>query len=167
MCLKHLAGERTSALIIDQLEPLRWTSAHSNEAFSICQEMIREAMQLGGNLLVVIGCRTFDLEHDPQIRKWEREQIFSRKVAVSPLPEAAIREVVDHRGVPFNSLAPREKQLLSNVQNLTMWAEIADSGETPRFSTVTELSRQFWRSRWDEIARRGVPAAEVEACSLR
>ena len=120
-------------------------------------------MQLGGNLLVVIGCRTFDREHDPQIRKWEREQIFSRKVAVSPLPEAAIREVVDLCGFQFDSLSPREKQLLSNIQNLTMWAEIADSGKTPKFSTATELSRQFWQSRWEEIAMRGVPTTEVEA----
>lgn len=163
MCLRHLAGERTSVLIIDQLDALRWTSTHSSEAFSICQEMIREAMQLGNNLLVVIGCRTFDLEHDPQIRKWEREQLFSRKIAVSPLSEAAIREVVDHCGFPFDSLSPRERQLLSNFQNLTMWSEIADFGKTSRFSTATELSRQFWQSRWEEIFRRGVSAAEVEA----
>ncbi|WZP01253.1 hypothetical protein EP7_005684 (plasmid) [Isosphaeraceae bacterium EP7] len=162
LCLHAVAGNRTAVLVIDQLDALRWTSAHSSEAFSICQEMVRQAMHSGGNLLVVMGCRTFDLENDPQIKKWQQGLACSRNVPVEPLPEATIREVAERAGVPFDSLTRRERQLLSNVQNLTMWAVVAIPGVSERFSTVTELSRQFWKSRWEEISRRGIPTSEVE-----
>ena len=147
LCLQAHSGTRKAVLILDQLDALRWTSAHSSEAFPICQELIRQAMQLDGNLLVVVGCRTFDLENDPQIKKWQQDQLFSRKVAIESLPEQTIREVVERAGITFDSLTQREKQLLANIQNLTMWTEIVASGTTPRFSTVTELSRHFWQSR--------------------
>lgn len=163
ICLHALAGSRAAILILDQLDALRWTSAHSSEAFPICQDIIRQAMQLDRNLLVVACCRTFDLEHDPQIKKWEKDQVFSRKIAVEPLPEPAIRGFVEQAGVRFETLSPREKRLLANVQNLAMWSEIVSSGKTPRFSTVTELSRHFWESRWHELAKREIPSAEVEA----
>ena len=161
LCLQAHSGTRKAVLILDQLDALRWTSAHSSEAFPICQELIRQAMQLDGNLLVVVGCRTFDLENDPQIKKWQQDQLFSRKVAIESLPEQTIREVVERAGITFDSLTQREKQLLANIQNLTMWTEIVASGTTPRFSTVTELSRHFWQSRWEELARRNIPTAEV------
>ena len=39
-----------------------------------------------------------------------------------------------------------------------MWAEIvSSSGRHARFTTVTDLSRQFWESRWQELAKRDVP----------
>jgi len=161
--VKNKSGTRKAVLIIDQLDALRWTSAHSSEAFPICQELIRQAMQLDGNLLVVVGCRTFDLEHDPQIKKWQQDQVFSCKVALMPLPEQTIRGVVERTGITFDSLTSRERQLLANVQNLTMWTEIVASGTTPRFSTVTQLSRQFWQSRREELAKRKIPTVEVEA----
>ena len=81
---------------------------------------------------------------------------------VEPLPDAVIREFVESLHVPYNSLSGRERQLLANVQNLTMWTEnVASSGRHAGFATATDLSRQFWQSRWQELGKRGVPRDDV------
>src|SRR5262249_44642239 len=137
---------------------------HSSEAFPICQDIIRQAMDLGRNRLVVVTCRTFDLDNDPQIKAW-KNRVISRNVRVEPLADGVIREFAEALHVPYNALSGREKQLLANIQNLTMWAVIvASSGRHAGFATVTDLSRQFWQSRWQELARRGVPRDDVGLC---
>ena len=41
-CLRAVARDRPSVLILDQLDALRWTSQHSLEAIGICQTLVRE-----------------------------------------------------------------------------------------------------------------------------
>jgi len=56
--LRAVAGQRRAVLMLDQLDALRWTSAHSYETWRAATAIIEEA--LSDNLTtVVIACRTF------------------------------------------------------------------------------------------------------------
>ena len=92
-------------LILDQLDALRWTSGHSSEAFPICHDIMRQARDLGRNLLVIVSCRTFDLENDTQIRIW-KDQVVSRRLLVEPLSDTVIRAFVEHMHVPYTGVKP-------------------------------------------------------------
>lgn len=160
VCLRALAGQRTSVLILDQLDALRWTSTHAANALPICEEMIRQAM-LSPKMRVVIICRTFDLDFDPQIKAWLHKELNSR-IEVGSLTEAVVKDFVSDLNGNYSKMTPREHSLLRSIQNLTMWAEIAQSGEQPTFKTASELMRQFWKNRRRELASRGVEADQVD-----
>lgn len=61
VCLHHVAGNRVSVLVVDQLDAIRWTGSHSGESWALCRRMIEAALELPG-MRVVLACRTFDLE---------------------------------------------------------------------------------------------------------
>ena len=160
ICLGRSAPERKTVLILDQLDALRWTSGHSSEAWFACREMIEQARQLG-NVRVVVACRTYDLEHDEQFKRWQASKWIT-KVEVRELTEKIVRETVtDER---FNRFTARERRLLQSVGNLTMWLELRQSGVEPQeVTSVTDLLRKFWNSRFDELRRRGTLLADAEA----
>jgi len=147
--LSALAGERQSVLILDQLDAIRWTSAHSNNALDVCKELERhvELKRLHGDRVSIILCsRTFDLEHDPSIRNWlagERAKEFV-KIEVKELPFENVEKLV---GSPFSQMTKKEKSLLANPLNLSFWVELSHAGTVPRFRTATALMREFWKNR--------------------
>ena len=68
-----VAGDRPCVILLDQLDAIRWTSAHSANALDVCKELLRQVRQLrysGRKIMAVLSCRTFDLENDPEIRNW-------------------------------------------------------------------------------------------------
>ena len=167
-CLTAISGGKRAVLILDQLDALRWTSSHSTEGLEVCKGLLREARSLqlfGGRISIVLCCRTFDLEHDPQIRAWLKptKSFTVEKVAVKELPEASVREFVKSFGVSFERMTARRRTLLRSVQNLAIWAEVAQSEETsPEFDSGTDLMRMFLDSRCSEIERAGFSTYERE-----
>lgn len=147
--LAGLAGTRQSVLILDQLDAIRWTSAHSNSALDVCKELVRHVrslQQYGNKITVVLSCRTFDLEHDPSIKNWltnKKEQEFS-KIVVKELSTDKLKEII---GPSFEQMAAKEKTLLLCPQNLSIWIELKQSGIVPSFQTGTGLMQEFWRNR--------------------
>jgi len=147
--LSALAGERQSVLILDQLDAIRWTSAHSNNALDVCKELEYHVQlkRLQGDKVSIILCsRTFDLEHDPSIRNWlagERAKEFV-KIEVKELPFENVEKIV---GPPFSQMTEKEKSLLANPFNLSIWVELSHVGAVPRFRTATDLMREFWKNR--------------------
>lgn len=71
-CLATMAAGKNCVLILDQLDALRWTINHSNEALSVCKELIFQAEALnkfsGGKISIVFASRTFDLENDKGLK---------------------------------------------------------------------------------------------------
>lgn len=160
ICLGRSTPDRKTVLILDQLDALRWTSGHSSEAWFACRQMIEQARQLG-NVRVIVACRTYDLEHDEQFKRWQTSKWIT-KVEVRELTETIVRETVtDER---FNCFTARERRLLQSVGNLTMWLELRQSGVEPsEVTSVTDLLRQFWTSRFDELRRRGTALTDAES----
>ncbi len=158
--LAILKGKRNAILVLDQLDALRWTSAHSGEAWEVCREVIKEAVEKQSGIQVVVCCRTFDLEHDPQLRGWERETRSLQRVEVGKLSEQDVTEAIQDASADKKDkvvLAPRESKLLLHVQHLQMWLEIyRTTREAPQFDTARALMDQFWANRLDELAAAGL-----------
>lgn len=167
--LVRVSGNRNCVLILDQLDALRWTSSHSVDGLEVCKGLLREthaARRLGARLSVVLSCRTFDLEHDPQIQTWLKPSttFAVSKIEVKQLPESSLLEFVAAFGVDFSRMTKSRKSLLRSVQNLTIWANLVESEDSsPEFDSGTDLMREFWASRWRELERAGFSVAERES----
>lgn len=163
--LVALAGKRQSVLILDQLDAICWTSAHSDNALDVCKELERH-IQLkrlnGDKICIVLSSRTFDLENNPAIRNWlskKNAQDFDR-VEVKQLPAETVQQLV---GTSFSMLTHKEKDLLANPLNLSMWLELNRDGIVPRFRTATALMREFWKDRRRILQEKaGITPADIE-----
>jgi hypothetical protein len=147
--LEAFARGRRSVLILDQLDAIRWTSAHSNNALDVCQELVDQVdmlRQAGKAITVVLSCRTFDLQHDPSIRNWLGAGSGCRfsGIPVGALADDTLKKVV---GAAFDQMTGKIKNLLSVPFNLAIWVELSRSGDVPQFNTATDLIRQFWISK--------------------
>lgn len=147
--LAGMAGDRACVLILDQLDAIRWTSVHSNNALDVCKELLRHVKFLqrdGKKITVVFSCRTFDLEHDPSIKNWladNKKDVFD-KLEIKELSQEKLKEVL---GLSFSQMTAKERNLLACPQNLAIWMELKQAGSIPSFQTATGLMREFWKDR--------------------
>lgn len=162
--LAGLAGKRQCVLILDQLDAIRWTSAHSANALDVCRELVRQVQSLRQsekNIVAVLCCRTYDLEHDPEIRNWlvnlpGRE---FRKVEVKGLPTKTLEKIV---GPSLSQMTDRQRLILACPQNLAMWMELKSAGTIPEFRSTTELMRRFWENRRLVLERAGITMEQMD-----
>ncbi|OAA90405.1 ATP-binding protein [Clostridium ljungdahlii] len=167
-CINAVSGESPCVLIIDQLDSVRWTSNHSLDALDVCKSLIREALSLrriGKDIKALIACRTFDLNHDPEIRNWltvqdkGNEQVWDR-VEINKLPTEDIVAVI---GDAYNNLASQQKELLSLPQNLAMWCEISGDNMNAIFTTSIDLLRQFWSKKVKDIESESINYVDLNS----
>lgn len=154
-CLAAIAGERKSVLILDQLDAIRWTSAHSSNALDVCRELahqVNSLRRIGQKISLILSCRTFDLNNDPEIKEWVRGSSTEKwhQIEVKPLADKAVRDLV---GASYDLLMPDQRRILSNPQNLYMWFEIGTDGAQPPFRSATALMRHFWCYKRQSIER--------------
>lgn len=163
--LAGMAGERPCVLILDQLDAIRWTSAHSANALDVCKELLRQVQSLrtsGKTITSVLSCRTFDLENDPQIRHWLADSADHKfqKVEVTGLSMMTLEKVV---GPSINQMKDRQKQILACPQNLAMWVELQRTGTLLEFNSSLELMRRFWENRRLLLGQAGITAEQIES----
>jgi len=147
--LAGLAAGRKSVLILDQLDAIRWTAAHSTAAMDVCKELARQVRSLrkaGKNISIVFACRTFDLENDPEIKNLlgvSDNQEFAQ-IPIKEFSDEQMRKIV---GLDLSTLTGPQKRILSCPQNLAMWIQLKQGGEIPNFCSATELMRRFWENK--------------------
>ncbi len=156
--LAGMAGERQCLLILDQLDAIRWTCAHSANALDVCKELVRQVQSLrqgGRKIAVVLCCKTVDLEHDPEIKSWLADLPGRKfhKVEVKGLTMKTLEKIV---GPSINQMSDRQKQILACPQNLAMWMELKATGTMPEFRSATELMRRFWKNRRMILEKAGI-----------
>jgi len=166
-CLHAILGARTGVVIIDQLDALRWTPQHHPTAWTVFERLVSEALHLSDAIHVVVACRSFDLEHEPQIRIWQKErslQAVLEVLQVSDLPLDVVKSVVEGSGVLWSELNAAQHRLLQVPQNLYLWTAIAnDSQVRSKFSTPTDLMRKYWLDVRRRLELMGVPNVDVDA----
>lgn len=167
ICLNSIAAGEPSVLILDQLDALRWTGTNAAQGLDVCKEILREVSALrktGSNLKVVFCCRTFDLEHDPQISSWIKSQphLKIERVSVGPLAESTVQEIAGKFGFDFQRFSTQQQKLLTTVSNLAIWVEIVQSEQlSPDFGSQTQLLRLYWNTRFQLIEQRGISGVET------
>jgi hypothetical protein len=163
--LVGMAGGRTCVLILDQLDAIRWTSAHSANALDVCKELLRQVRSLcraGKTIVCVLSCRTFDLENDPEIRHWlsdSTDQKF-QKVEVTGLSLPTLERIV---GPSISRMNDRQKKVLACPQNLGMWVELQRTGGILEFNSSLELMRRFWENRRLLLEKARINAEQIDS----
>ncbi|MEO1084161.1 MAG: toll/interleukin-1 receptor domain-containing protein, partial [Acidobacteriota bacterium] len=165
--LGRAAGETKPVLLLDQLDAMRWTGAHSGEAWSVCREVIEGALAASPSIKIVVCCRSFDLEHDPQLRAWkEASEGYLGTVLVSSLTDeqvtAAIERAAEGQKQP-RPIGVKEMRLLQHIHHLQMWLTLyPNMGERDSFSTRRALMEAFWQNRREQLTKHRVPMSRVD-----
>lgn len=141
--LRAIAGTRRAAIVVDQLDALRLTTASAAATWHSCLQLLRSAVA-DSNTVLVVACRSFDLDNDPQIRQWkEHVKRDVGRVAdfnVDDLDPEAVAPVLQRLGVDYSDLPPRLQLLLRHPGSLEIWYRIVSGGSTRRdFASQTQL----------------------------
>lgn len=169
-CLAAVAGSRPSVLILDQLDAIRWTSRHSLNALEVCKSLVREVRSLrslGARIGVVLACRSYDMQNDPEIKNWLAQEKTKEssvvEIGVEPLPDESVASVVQAVGQDPKVLSSRQREILQSPQHLAMWVKIVSARGGFEFQNRVQLMREFWAERMREIAGRGVPESDARS----
>jgi len=150
-CIHSVSKNERAVIILDQLDALRWTQAHSRDALLVCAQIIDQIERLNlerkYKISVVFVCRTYDLENDNNIRSLfkkndKKEEVFQwNKVQVNELDEGIVKEIVGKR---YEQLTSKLKEILKIPSNLYIWQQLDQSKEYAECSTASHLVSEWW-----------------------
>jgi hypothetical protein len=150
-CIDSVSKNERAVIILDQLDALRWTLAHSRDALLVCAQIINQVERLNiereNNISVVFVCRTHDLENDNNIRSLfkkvdsKEEVIQWSKVQVNELDEELVKGIVGNR---YEQLTSKLKEILRIPSNLYIWQQLDPSKVYAECSTASHLVSQWW-----------------------
>lgn len=157
-CLAAHSGMRRSVLILDQLDSIRWTDVNSANALDVCKELVRQVQQLrrdGKKISVVLSCRSFDLEHDPEMRNWLANQDKNKisKINLTGFTQDEMQLII---GPSYDKMGEKEKRILSCPQNLAIWKKLVIDGVPPKFHSATSLMKLFWIHSRKSLEKAGI-----------
>lgn len=164
--LRATAGAKPAVLLVDQLDALRLTTSAAATTWQICTQMLRAAIA-DLNTVLVVACRTFDLENDHNIRRWKQdiERIYQGGVAtvdVADLTSADVELVLRAVRVEYSALPPKLQRLLLHPNTLSAWHQLVTRGSGRRdFATQTQLLAELIATLRLE-ASRDHPALDVD-----
>lgn len=148
-CLYELAGKSPCVLILDQLDTLRWTTAHSPTALSVCKELISEAHtaneQYDAHISILLVTRTFDYKCDAGIKQLIAQDSEQEKawieIEVSTLTESEVLSIV---GAEYEKLSNRLKQMLRVPSSLYVWMRLDRAEQAHGITSVNQLFDKWW-----------------------
>jgi hypothetical protein len=169
-CLRALSNDKFGVLILDQLDAIRWTSRHSLNALEVCKSLVREVRglrELGCQISVVLACRTYDLQNDPQIKTWLRAEQQRKdspvEIGVSPLAVETVKLVAQQINQNAAHLSQRQIQILQLPQHLAMWVRIVKERGEVEFQNRIQLMREFWADRMRELTSGGIAVSDANS----
>ncbi|WP_316571332.1 hypothetical protein [Neobacillus sp. YIM B06451] len=150
-CIDSVSKRERAVIILDQLDALRWTLAHSRDALLVCAQIINQVERLNiereNKISVVFVCRTHDLENDNNIRTLfkrvdsKEEVIQWSKVQVNELDEDLVKGIVGER---YEQLTSKLKEILRIPSNLYIWQQLDPSKVYAECSTASHLVSEWW-----------------------
>lgn len=150
-CIHSISKNDRAVIILDQLDALRWTQAHSRDALLVCAQIINQVERLNFErkykISVVFVCRTYDLENDNNIKSLfkeidkKEEFIQWNKLQVNELDEEIIKEIVGER---YEQLTSKLKEILRIPSNLYIWQQLDPNKEYAECSTASHLVSEWW-----------------------
>jgi hypothetical protein len=150
-CIHSVSINERAVIILDQLDALRWTLAHSRDALLVCAQIINQVERLNierkNKISVVFVCRTYDLENDNNIRSLfkkvdsKEEVIQWDKVQVNELDEELVKGIVGKR---YEQLTSKLKEILRIPSNLYIWQQLDPSKVYAECSTASHLVSEWW-----------------------
>lgn len=166
-CLNKISGRNQCVLILDQLDSLRWTSAHSATALAVCKEIINQAKAINrtdnAKISIFFITRTFDYKHDSGIRS-----LFSSKDNTDQswidieLDILSSEEALAIVGNIYKGLTPRLQKLLRTPANLYIWMQLNSEDRNNSISSVNQLMQKWLDKILWNCEQIGLIRSEVE-----
>lgn len=148
-CIHSIAINERAVIILDQLDALRWTQAHSRDALLVCSQIIEQARILNlertYNISVVFVTRTYDLENDTSIKgifKANENGLEWQKIHIGELNDAQVKDIV---GEKYSGLSNKLKELLRSPSNIYIWQHLDQKNEYNECSTTNHLVQTWWK----------------------
>ncbi|MDO5519780.1 MAG: hypothetical protein Q4G58_04730 [bacterium] len=149
LCLEAISKDKKAILIMDQLDSLRWTQAHSGVSLEICLQIIREIQSINNErhekIVVVMVTRTYDLKNDIGIKTLfntsEDKKIEWQEVQVKNLSEENVKDIV---GGNYERFSKKMKELLRTPSNLYIWQQLELQDEYINIDTTRHLIEKWW-----------------------
>lgn len=149
--IHSVSKNERAVIILDQLDALRWTVAHSRDALLVCAEIINQVKRLNiereNKISIVFVCRTHDLENDNNIKSLfrkvdsEEDVIQWSRVQVNELDEGLVRSTVGKR---YEQLTSKLKNMLRIPSNLFIWQQLDPTKVYEECSTASHLVSEWW-----------------------
>ena len=159
-CLQRIAADKPCVLILDQLDALRWTTAHSPTALAVCKKLIQEA-KLANSLnkakcAILFVVRSFDYKNDNGIRNlFEEENGGTKQWESVEIKGFSNEEVATLVGDGYATLSKKLKDLLKNPATLFVWFKLDASHCTHSITSAHQLIDMWWHQILDHYATIG------------
>ncbi|OXS56941.1 hypothetical protein B1A99_18975 [Cohnella sp. CIP 111063] len=150
-CIHSISKTENTVIILDQLDALRWTLAHSRDALLVCAQIIdqieRVNLERENKISVIFVCRTYDLENDNNIKllfkqdEMKNERIKWNKIQVNELNDETVKTVIGNR---YDGLTGKLKEILRIPSNLYIWRQLDTSKEYNECSNASHLVLEWW-----------------------
>ncbi|MGB7604492.1 MAG: hypothetical protein WBL93_03350 [Lutisporaceae bacterium] len=167
-CIHSISKNERAVIILDQLDVLRWTQAHSRDSLLVCAQIINQVERLNFErkykISVVFVCRTYDLENDNNIKSLfkkidtKEEVIQWNKVQVNELDERIVKDIVGKR---YEQLTSKLKELLRIPSNLYIWQRLDPSKEYAECSTASHLVSKWWGQLSEKCFKYGLSETDL------
>lgn len=165
--LQGVSGGNRCAMVVDQFDSLRLAHSDAAGAWQRFQSVLREALS-EPQMTLVVACRTFDLNNDPQISQW-KEAVSAAggvlEVKIGDLDPRDVAGIVNVHQPVLGTLPQRLQQLLRHAGTLSVWTALTQRGVDCReaASATSLISTLIETLRCEVVRQHGHPEAEVQA----
>ena len=167
-CLDSISPDNEAVLILDQLDAVRWTSAHSSRSLTVCKEIIDEIDHLNKGrakkLSLLVICRTFDFRNDRGIsnlfkaKSDKSSAIEWKEFEIGELGDSTVEEVV---GAQYLVIPPRLKILLRNPNNLYIWTNIKNKESLSAIKSTSDFVNAWWKELRENYSSQGNDVSQL------
>ncbi len=167
-CIHSVSKNEKAVVILDQLDALRWTQAHSRDALLVCAQIINQVEKLNHErkhkISVVFVCRTYDLENDNNIKSLfknadkKEDNIQWNRIQVSDLDEAIVKNIVGKR---YDQLTSKLKEILRIPSNLYIWQHLDPSKVYAECSSASHLVSEWWGQLSEKCFKFGLSESDL------
>ncbi|WOF75182.1 hypothetical protein QMT40_002845 [Parvibaculaceae bacterium PLY_AMNH_Bact1] len=154
--LKRTAKDQRSVLIVDQVDAVSEVAGRSGTVKEVVLRLVEDVRNFG-NMVIVVGCRTFDLENDQRL-KMLKGHVGVEHVNVEHLSwEQDVQPLLQNKSIDADAFSEKQRDLLCLPLNLAIFLEVSDGGE-PLFASRNDLFAELVEKKGRSIRReRQVP----------
>lgn len=164
--LGYLAADRTSVLLLDQLDALSWTPQSNSTAWAVFQRLVHDALISFPNMHVLVACRTSDLKNDADISQWRKNAGLSSQLIdyeIGVLSPEIVTEIVQRNHGDWGKLGSRERNLLQQPILLSIWLNLlASDPRQSTFRSASDLITQFFEAQFRKLEKLGIASKASE-----
>jgi hypothetical protein len=148
--LASIAKEQDCLLIVDQLDVISQASGRSVQFFERIEDLLRQAQNYP-NLKIIFGCRRFDIEYDPNLKKLVKN---NNEIMVQLLSKEAIIPILHSLKIDASRLSHKQWSLLALPLHLGLLAEVVEDIQEPAlsFESANELFDLYWQRKAQKLA---------------